>query len=432
MSSKTYLIRVTGDDRPGVTAALTGALADHGVRVLDISQAVIHEMLLLGMMIRVPAAAGPEAVLDAVRRRAEPLGLRLRAAEVADDAYDAWVARQGASRYIVTLLARSITAERLAAVAGVIRDQGLNIDVITRLSGRPPLEPDRDRVAPPRACIEFSVRGEPTDADAMHAELLRLSQRLDCDIAWQLDSVYRRTRRLVALDMDSTLIQAEVIDELAREAGAGERCAAITEAAMRGELDFDESLRRRVALLAGLDEAVLATVADRLELTEGAETLIRNLHRFGYKTAIISGGFTYFGRFLQEKLGIDYVCANELEIEGGRLTGRVVPPIINGQRKAQWLREIARREHIALEQVIAVGDGANDLPMLNTAGLGIAFHAKPIVQATAEHKISNLGLDGILYLIGVRDRDLLHPGRSPGHPAPAGGEPRPRSGGAVV
>jgi phosphoserine phosphatase len=208
--------------------------------------------------------------------------------------------------------------------------------------------------------------------------------------------------------MDSTLIEHEVIDELAKAAGVGDQVAAITERAMNGELDFTESFRARVALLKGLDEAVLSGIAANLKLSEGAEQLIRTLKVLGYKTAILSGGFTYFGRFLQQRLGIDYVHANELEIVAGKVTGNVVGQVVDGRRKAELLQEIAKKEGVDLEQVIAVGDGANDLPMLGIAGLGIAFRAKPLVKQNAKQSISTLGLDGILYLLGVRDRDLEH------------------------
>jgi len=399
-----YRIHITGDDRAGLTAALTGALARHEVEVLDINQADIHESLLLGMLIRVPEDENDEWVLDDLRATAEGLGLKVRWTGIGQDEYEHWVGLQGKPRYIITLLARTMTAERVAEVAQAIWEQGLNIDRITRLSGRRSL---RSAAEPRRACVELSLRGEPADENAMHARLMHLSRQIDADVAWQLDNAYRRTRRLACFDMDSTLIQAEVIDALAAEAGVADEVKAVTERAMNGELDFDQSLRERAAQLAGLDEAALQRVAERLVLTEGAQTLMRNLHEFGYKTAILSGGFGYFGRFVQQKLGVDYVCTNELEIEDGKLTGRVESPIVNGQRKAELMKELAGREGIKLEQVVAVGDGANDLPMLNAAGLGIAFHAKPIVQETAEHTISNLGLDAILYMLGMRDRDLV-------------------------
>ena len=402
MATHALLLHLTGDDRPGLTAAVTAVLAAHGVAVLDVSQSVIHRTLLLGLMVRAPADA--EAMLAELSTAATDAGLRLRATPIADDDYDAWVAREGAPRFILTLLARQLTAAQVSAVTALLAGQGLTIDGITRLSGRPPRHDDG---RPRRACVECSVRGRPVDEDALRAGLMALAQREPVDVAWQRDTVYRRMRRLVAFDMDSTLIRHEVIDELAREAGVGPAVAAITVAAMRGEIDFDESLARRVRLLAGLDAAALARVADRLELTEGAAVLVGALRRFGYKTAILSGGFLYFGKRLQAQLGIDHLHANDLEIDAGKLTGRVRGPIVNAAAKATLLRQIAAAENISLQQAVAVGDGANDLPMLAAAGLGVAFHAKPLVAASAEHQISRLGLDGLLYLIGVRDRDLL-------------------------
>lgn len=402
------LITVAGPDRPGISARLTRILADHSVNILDISQAVIHDHLSLGMLIETPSEQESALLMKAVLFAAHGLGLTARFTPISADSYQHWVAGQGKSRYIVTLLARKITAEHIAAVSALVAENGLNIDGLQRLSGRVPLEAEGRQDVSRKACVEFSVRGEPRDIQGMRAEFLRLANELNLDIAFQQDNAFRRNRRIVCFDMDSTLIQHEVIDELAQAAGVGEQVAAITERAMNGELDFTESFKARVTLLKGLDESVLSGIADRLQLSEGAEQLIRTLKSLGYKTAILSGGFTYFGEFLQRKLGIDYVHANELEICDGKVTGNVVGRVVDGQRKAELLREIAQREGVNLEQVIAVGDGANDLPMLGIAGLGIAFRAKPLVKQNAKQAISTLGLDGILYLLGVRDRDLEH------------------------
>jgi phosphoserine phosphatase len=397
-------IRISGDDKPGVTAALMDQLAGYHVDILDIGQSVIQESLSLGLVIRIPTESESAPILKNLLFAAHELGVNLSFTPIPFERYEHWVDAQGKPRYILTLLARKITAEQVQAVSRALADNGLNIDIVTRLSGRRSLKEDSPLK---QACVEISVRGDPKDVVGLKSELLRISALLGVDLAFQEDNIFRRNRRLVAFDMDSTLIKAEVIDELAKEAGVGDKVAAITEAAMRGELDFKQSLRKRLKLLEGLPEKTLASVAERIPLTEGAERLISNLKRFGYKTALISGGFTYFGRRLQKKLDIDYVYANELEVMEGKLTGNVVGNIVDAARKAELLREIAEKENISLQQVIAVGDGANDLPMLNLAGLGIAFHAKPVVKQGAGQSISTLGLDSILYLVGVRDRDTV-------------------------
>lgn len=378
-------------------------MAQYGIVILDIGQAVIHDHLTWGILIQVPGGNASAPLLKDLLFRMHELELKVRFEPVSEDDYLSWVEGKGKARYIVTLLSRAITAEQIARVSAITAEHGLNIDNITRLSGRPILN---DVPGHRKACIEFSVRGTPPDLDKLRATFLHISTELNVDIAFQEDSVFRRNRRLVVFDMDSTLIEAEVIDELAKEAGVGEQVAEITEQAMRGEIDFTESFSRRVGLLKGLDEGVLSNIALRLNMTEGAEHLITTLKGLGYKTAILSGGFTYFANHLKEKLGIDYVYANELEIENGQVTGRVTGQVVDGQRKAQLLLEIAQKEGIGKEQVIAVGDGANDLPMLSQAGLGVAFRAKPLVKETAKHSISTLGLDGILYLIGYRDREM--------------------------
>ena len=396
------LINITGEDRPGLTAAITGVLAQGGVSILDIGQAVIHDTLSFGILVEIPSADSASAVLKDVLFTAYKLDQQVRFTPVSEADYQHWVDGQGKPRYIVTLLTRKVTAEQLQRVSSITARFGLNIDHIDRLSGRMPLDTPEDCG---KGCIEFSVRGEPEDPAALRAEFLSVAQELNVDIAFQRDSLYRRNRRLAVFDMDSTLIEAEVIDELAKAAGVGEQVAEITERAMRGELDFSASFRERLALLKGLPESALAEVGASLRLTEGAETLFAELKRLGYKTAILSGGFSYFAKQLQAKLGIDYVYANELQIVDGLVTGVAVEPIVDAQRKADLLRELAAKEGLRLEQTIAVGDGANDLPMLGLAGLGVAFRAKPLVKQSAKQAISTLGLDGILYLLGFRDRE---------------------------
>ena len=395
------LINISGEDKPGLTASVTEILAGFEVNILDIGQAVIHDTLSLGVLLELPSSSTDSSVLKDILFRTHELGMQIRFTPITEESYGHWAAGQGRPRYIISLLARKITAHQLSRVTGVVSGYGLNIDGIQRLSGRVPLG-DLPNLS--KACVEFSVRGELDDLRQFRADLLELAGEMDIDLAFQEDNMYRRNRRLVAFDMDSTLIEAEVIDELAQLAGVGEEVSAITAQAMRGEIDFSESLQRRVALLAGLDESVLQQVARDLPLTEGAERLVGTLRTLGYKTAILSGGFTYFGECLQERLGIDYVYANNLEIADGKVTGKVTGKIVDGERKAALLQEIAECEGIDMEQVISVGDGANDLPMLSIAGLGIAFRAKPLVKRSAEQSISTLGLDGILYLLGIGDR----------------------------
>jgi phosphoserine phosphatase len=400
------LIRVTGHDRPGVTFALTTILARYGVRVLDIGQAVIHDGLAFGILIELPEALRSSALLTDLLLEAHRLDVEVKFSASSAAEYQSWVSAQTRKRFIITLLGPAITAAHIAQISGILSGAGLNIDRIDRLSSRIALE-SSDSLE--RFCVEFTATSSSpatVDEDSVRTELARMTDAGDVDIAFQHDSIFRRNRRLVAFDMDSTLIQGEVIDELARHAGVGSEVAAITESAMRGELDFQQSFRRRVALLKGLPESTLQRVVEQIPLTDGAERLVATLRRLGYKTAILSGGFTFFGRVLQERLGIDHLYANSLDIKDGVVTGEVVPPIVDGAMKAACLETIATSEGLSLEQCIAVGDGANDLPMLRLAGLGIAFRAKPLVRSSAGHSISAMGLDGILYLIGVRDRDI--------------------------
>lgn len=398
------LIRITGRDRAGLTAAVMTILAKYDAQILDIGQADIHSSLSLGILIRI-AESHSGQVMKELLFKATEMGVNIGFEPVTDDEYEEWVARQGKNRYILTLIGRSLSARQLEAAAKVITAQGLNIDSIRRLTGRMSLRNCAAKNV--RACVEFSLRGTPVDKDGMQAELMNLSAEMGFDFSLQRDDMYRRMRRLICFDMDSTLIQTECIDELAVRAGVGDEVKAITEAAMRGEIDFKESFTRRVALLKGLDVSVMREIAESLPITEGVDRLMSVLKTCGYKIAILSGGFTYFGEYLQRRYGIDYVYANELEIgEDGRLTGRYVGEVIDGRRKADLLKLIAQMEKVNMAQTIAVGDGANDLPMLSEAGLGIAFHAKPRVVANARQSLNTIGLDGVLYFLGFKDSHL--------------------------
>lgn len=401
-SPKTELImiNITGADKPGVTAALSEILAGYDAQILDIGQADIHHNLTLGLLIKTDSSVSGEILKDLLFKGYE-LNVKVRFSPVEESDYADWVGRQGKNRWIITTLGRRLTARHIALVSRVIADQNLNIDGIQRLTGRVPLdEPDK---ALQKSCVEFSVRGTPIDYSAMQQRFMSIAAQEDIDISLQEDTMYRRCRRLVCFDMDSTLIGTEVIDELAERAGVGEKVRAITERAMRGEIDFRESFTDRVALLKGLDESVMKEIAENLPITEGVDRMMTVLKRTGYKTAILSGGFTYFGNYLKQKFGFDYVYANDLEIVDGKLTGRYVGEIVDGRRKAELLRLIAQVENLNIKQTIAVGDGANDLPMLAAAGLGIAFHAKPKVKANAGQSLSTIGLDGLLYFLGFKD-----------------------------
>lgn len=397
------LINISGQDRPGVTAALTAILAKYDATVLDIGQADIHHTLSLGILFRTTSEVSGEIMKDLLFK-AYDLQVKIRFTPISISEYNSWVKRQGKNRWIITLLGRQLTARHIALVSEIVAEQGLNIDAIQRLTGRPPLTDDSTSTEhQAKACIEFSVRGTPADREEMQSRFIRIAADEDFDISLQEDNMYRRCRRLICFDMDSTLIQTECIDQLAQCAGMGDKVCEITERAMRGEIDFTESFRERVALLKGLDVSVMEGIADRLPITEGVGRMMEVLKRAGYKTAILSGGFTFFGDYLKRKFGFDYMYANELEVKDGKLTGRYVGEVVDGRRKAELLKLIAQVENVDIAQTIAVGDGANDLPMLSAAGLGIAFHAKPKVKESARQSISTIGIDGVLYFLGFKD-----------------------------
>lgn len=402
------LIRITGQDRPGLTASVMGILAKYGAQVLDIGQADIHATLSLGVLIRLDEMHSGQVMKELLFKTTE-LGVNIGFSPITDEEYENWVNHQGKNRYILTMIGRSLSARQIEATTKIIAQQGLNIDSILRLSGRMSIKEPQRNV---RASIEFSLRGNPADRATMQKELMNMSQEMAVDFSFQHDDMYRRMRRLICFDMDSTLIQTECIDELAKRAGVGDKVSEITARAMRGEIDFRESFKERVALLKGLDASVMKDIAEHMPITEGTDRLMSVLKTCGYKIAILSGGFTYFGEYLQKKFGVDYVYANELEIdENGKLTGNYLGDIVDGHRKAELLKLIAQVEKVNLAQTIAVGDGVNDLPMISEAGLGIAFHAKPRVVANAQQSINTMGIDGILYFLGFKDSYLGEQGK---------------------
>lgn len=396
------ILTFTGRDAPGITAQLSRVLAQAGARLLDVEQVVVQGLLTLGFAVAVEKA---EPVLKDLLFAAREQGLQLEFRRSPHASLD------GRERFAITVIARTLGAAALQAVAEALAAHRANIERIHRLSEGGLGESGEASGSPGEtgrlACVEFAISLEPGASEAaLKRALLEAAARGGFDCALQRETLLRRSKRLVVMDMDSTLIRIEVIDELARAHGVYEEVAAITRRAMQGELDYDQSLRERVALLEGLDAKVLNALAANLPLTEGAETLLRVLKRLGYRTAVISGGFSVAAEALQKRLGIDFAWSNTLEIAEGKLTGRVVGPIVNAQRKADILQELSGREGVPLDQVIAIGDGANDLLMLQKAGHGIAFHAKPRLREAAHTAISAMGLDAILYLLGITGRDI--------------------------
>lgn len=392
--SSLVLVTVSGPDHPGITSELTGILAHGKVTIVDIGQAVIHNLLSLSILFELGSKESQDkTIIKDLLFKATEMGLKLEFRVISED--DVPTRRRDATyRYALTLMADQVSAQALHEVAAAIAHYRLNIDTIERLS-------DGEF-----GCVELLLSSTTElNRAAMKKDLLEIAVKQHVDIALQAEGLYRRAKRLVVMDMDSTLIQSEVIDELAREKGAYEKVSHITEEAMKGNLDYSESLRQRCELLKGLSQADIEKVAQRIELTPGAEDLILVLKKLGYKVALISGGFTVVAERFRERLGIDFIYGNHLEIRDGAATGKVTPPIVDAQRKADLLEVIAQKEGIHLDQVIAIGDGANDVPMLQKAGLGIAFNAKPAVRDQADMSINRKNLTSILYLLGISGRD---------------------------
>jgi phosphoserine phosphatase len=403
--SNLVLIHIRGEDRRGLLQTMTQLMAPYEVEILDIAQSLIHDGLNFGMVVKLGGDPRDSAVIfRELLFKAHDLDLTIKFTPLSLDAYEQWASDYAESRYIVTLLSRQLTARQLSLATEIFMAHGLNIETIRRLSR--PHSQIKEADINTYACVEFGVRGCPTELNRLKGQFLELSAKEGMDLAFQRDDVFRRNRRLVVFDMDSTLLKIEVIDELARQMNVVEEVSKITEAAMNGELDFDESFRRRVRLLKGMPRSVIDGIIEQMPLNDGAERLVKTLKSVGYKVAVLSGGFIYFVEALQRSLGIDYGYANALEFKDGLATGEVKGEIINGERKLFYMKKIAEQEGVALKQVIAVGDGANDLPMLSAAGLGVAFRAKALVKASADHSLSATGLDGVLYLLGFNDSEL--------------------------
>lgn len=393
MNQRMILLTMTGPDRPGIIAAVTGQIAEAGARIRDIEQTVTHTLLSLSIVIDFPTGESDnKPLIKELLYLAKETGLDLDFSVLGEADYRRKSTRDA---HVVTMMGGEVNALAIARVGKILAGHGVNIERVSKLN-----QGDL-------RCVELLVTA-PAELDmrTINRQLLNAGANLGVDIAVQRENLYRRAKRLVVMDMDSTLIQIEVIDELARIAGVGEQVARITERAMNGELDFPAALRERVALLSGLPAAALEEVYRHIPFTPGAKTLIRVLKRLGFKTAVISGGFSYFADRIKDDLGLDYAYANELEIVDGLVTGRVIGQVVDGGRKAELLEEIAAKEGVTLDQAIAIGDGANDLPMLGKAGLGIAFNAKARVREEADYHINQQRLDSILYLLGISEREM--------------------------
>ena len=398
MTNRLILITMTGRDRPGVFATVTKLIAaSGGARIRDIEMTVTHPQMVLTLLLDLShGECSEKPLIKDLLFAAMELELHLDFSVVTEDEYRR---KTASNSYIVTIMGSSIDAGSLAVVSQILVDCQVNIERISKLTQGE------------LRCVELLIGSDSNlEIKTLKRKLLQSGNNSDVDVAVQKESLYRRAKRLVVMDMDSTLIQVEVIDELARLAGVGSEVAAITEQAMNGELDFKQSLAARVALLKGLKQQALEEVYQQIPFTAGARNLVHILKRLGFRTAVISGGFQFFTDRLKDDLGLDYAYANQLEIIDGVVSGRTCGQVVDGERKAQLLEEIARREGITLDQVIAIGDGANDLPMLGKAGLGIAFNAKARVREQADTHINQQGLDSILYLLGLSEREMAEIG----------------------
>ena len=386
------VITVNGPDAPGIVSSITSILSENAVKIIDIEQIVIRKLILLSMMLDLRESKGGQiSLLKDLLLEAKRLNVEL---DFKIASYDEHLQHDENFMYAVTCLGEKITAQVVAQISNAIYSENVNIERITQLSQGE------------LSCIEMIVKTDKTiNVQDMTGKLLSISSDFGVDIAVQKENIFRRSKRLVVMDMDSTLIQVEVIDELAKSAGHGEEVSGITSKAMNGELSFNESLNKRVELLRGLDENVLDEIYHNIPFTPGAKKLVKILKKLGYKTAVISGGFTFFTDRLKNELGLDYAFANKLEIKDGKLTGKVLGEIINGESKAEILEDIANKENISLDQVVAIGDGANDLLMLDKAGLGIAFNAHKTVREKADYNISQENLDSIIYLLGISEKE---------------------------